>query len=117
MNKYEVYLYEVKTFLVGYEISAKNEGAALNKGLRAHKNFHPIEEKLIDIKAGQFYKCYLVESKVKKPKKKKAKSCDIDGSSYEYSHVACPSYPNCDEDPNGCRLGMGDDVEEYGMRD
>lgn len=35
----------------------------------------------------------------------------------EFNHVACPAYPNCDEDPNGCRACMGDDVEEYGMRD
>jgi len=43
----------------------------------------------------------------KKPKKKLKK----------FNHVACPAYPNCDEDPNGCRAYMGDDVEEYGMRD
>lgn len=35
----------------------------------------------------------------------------------KFNHVACPAYPNCDEDPMGCRLEMGDDVEEYGMRD
>lgn len=32
-------------------------------------------------------------------------------------HLACPSYPNCDEDPNRCRVLMGDDVEPYGNRD
>jgi hypothetical protein len=42
----------------------------------------------------------------RKPKKKQ-----------KFNHVSCPAYPNCDEDPNGCRLSMGDDVEEYGMRD
>lgn len=35
----------------------------------------------------------------------------------KFNHVACPAYPNCDEDPMGCRLECGDDVEEYGMRD
>lgn len=35
----------------------------------------------------------------------------------QFNHVGCPAYPNCDEDPNGCRLEMGNDVEEYGMRD
>lgn len=35
----------------------------------------------------------------------------------KFNHVSCPAYPNCDEDPNGCRACMGDDVEEYGMRD
>jgi hypothetical protein len=42
----------------------------------------------------------------RKPKKKQ-----------KFNHVSCPAYPNCDEDPNGCRVCMGDDVEEYGMRD
>lgn len=42
-----------------------------------------------------------------KPKKKQKK----------FNHVSCPAYPNCDEDPNGCRLCMGNNVEEYGMRD
>ena len=32
-------------------------------------------------------------------------------------HIGCFSWPNCDEDPNGCRLLMGDDVESYGYRD
>jgi len=35
----------------------------------------------------------------------------------EFNHAGCPSYPNCDIDPMGCREEMGDDVEEYGMRD
>ena len=33
------------------------------------------------------------------------------------SHLICPSYPNCDIDPNGCGVVMGDDVEWYGQRD
>jgi hypothetical protein len=33
------------------------------------------------------------------------------------SHLGCPSYPNCDLDPNGCRQISGDDVEYYGHRD
>jgi len=32
-------------------------------------------------------------------------------------HLVCPSWPNCDIDPNGCRVEMGDDVEWYGYRD
>jgi hypothetical protein len=32
-------------------------------------------------------------------------------------HVGCYSYPNCNIDPNGCCLMMGDDVEEYGFKD
>jgi hypothetical protein len=46
------------------------------------------------------------EVKTKKPKKEKADP-----------HLGCASWPNCDIDPLGCRLEMGDDVEEYGMRD
>lgn len=32
-------------------------------------------------------------------------------------HIACYSYPCCDEAPNGCKHVMGDDVEPYGHRD
>jgi hypothetical protein len=32
-------------------------------------------------------------------------------------HLGCPSYPNCDEAPLGCRVSMGDNVEWYGHRD
>jgi hypothetical protein len=32
-------------------------------------------------------------------------------------HLGCPSYPNCDIDPNGCNRIMGKDVEWYGHRD
>lgn len=32
-------------------------------------------------------------------------------------HLGCPSYPNCDIDPNGCRVRRGDEVEWYGHRD
>lgn len=35
----------------------------------------------------------------------------------EDRHIACPGYPNCDVDPMGCRVKMGDDVEWYGHRD
>lgn len=31
-------------------------------------------------------------------------------------HLGCPSYPNCDIDPNGCRRVMGASVEYYGHR-
>ena len=31
-------------------------------------------------------------------------------------HIACYSYPNCDEAPNGCSHVMGKDVEKYGHR-
>ena len=33
------------------------------------------------------------------------------------SHLICPSYPNCDESPLGCRILMGNDVEYYGAKD
>ena len=36
---------------------------------------------------------------------------------YVDPHIACYSYPNCDEAPNGCKHVMGDDVETYGHRD
>ena len=32
-------------------------------------------------------------------------------------HIGCPSWPNCDEAPLGCKLKMGDDVEWFGHRD
>ena len=32
-------------------------------------------------------------------------------------HLGCPSYPNCDEAPNGCSVVSGKDVEFYGHRD
>jgi hypothetical protein len=32
-------------------------------------------------------------------------------------HVACYSYPNCDEAPLGCCVRMGSNVEPYGFRD
>ena len=35
----------------------------------------------------------------------------------EDRHIACFSYPNCDVDPMGCRVKMGDAVEPYGHRD
>jgi hypothetical protein len=50
--------------------------------------------------------CMLEARKSKKSKKEQ-----------KFNHVSCPAYPNCDEDPNGCRLCMGNNVEEYGMRD
>lgn len=36
---------------------------------------------------------------------------------YHDPHIACYSYPNCDEAPMGCSVRMGDDVEQYGHRD
>jgi len=37
---------------------------------------------------------------------------------YEYDeHVGCYAYPNCDEDPLGCCIEMGDEVEMYGYRE
>ena len=36
---------------------------------------------------------------------------------YDEKHLGCYSYPNCDEGVGGCRVAMGDDVEEYGHRD
>ena len=32
-------------------------------------------------------------------------------------HIACFSYPNCDEAPLGCIAVMGSDVETYGNKD
>lgn len=32
-------------------------------------------------------------------------------------HIGCPAWPNCDLNPNGCSLKMGEDVEWYGHRD
>jgi hypothetical protein len=33
-------------------------------------------------------------------------------------HLGCPSYPNCDIDPNGCVRAVGiDNVEWYGHKD
>ena len=32
-------------------------------------------------------------------------------------HIACFSYPNCDEAPLGCIAVMGSDVEPYGNKD
>jgi len=45
-------------------------------------------------------------------KKKKKKRDFLD------RHLGCPSWPNCDIDPNGCihEVGM-DNVEWYGHRD
>lgn len=31
-------------------------------------------------------------------------------------HLGCPSYPNCDEEPMGCTVQSGRDVEWYGHR-
>ena len=43
-------------------------------------------------------------------KEEKEKEIDI--------HIGCPSWPNCDLDPNGCLIRMGiDNVEWYGYRD
>ena len=44
-----------------------------------------------------------------KPKKKKKEWID--------PHLGCPSYPECDEMPTGCRKIMGKDVEMFGYRD
>lgn len=33
------------------------------------------------------------------------------------SHLGCPSYPNCDESPLGCRILMQNNVEYYGAKD
>ncbi len=35
----------------------------------------------------------------------------------EDPHLSCYSYPNCDLAPTGCRVEMGDDVEEFGFKD
>ena len=32
-------------------------------------------------------------------------------------HLACYSYPNCDEAPMGCTVRMGSRAEPYGYRD
>ena len=116
MNRYEVTLYEIRTHLVTYEVLATKQEDALKKAIKSHKKSKPIENQLVDVKSGDITKCFLTESKVKMPTKKK-KKVGVDYGGYGYSHVACSSYPNCDIDPNGCRLAMGNDVEEYGMRD
>lgn len=36
---------------------------------------------------------------------------------YVDPHIACYSYPNCDEAPMGCRVMHGEDAEPYGHRD
>tara|TARA_R110002020_G_scaffold43870_2_gene126952 strand:- start:3044 stop:3550 length:507 start_codon:yes stop_codon:yes gene_type:complete len=36
---------------------------------------------------------------------------------YVDPHIACYSYPNCDEAPSGCNHIMGQDAEPYGHRD
>ena len=44
----------------------------------------------------------------------------IEDNGYECDedrHIGCYSYPNCDIDPNGCCILMGDDAEQYGHRD
>lgn len=32
-------------------------------------------------------------------------------------HIGCFSWPNCEDDPLGCYVVMGKDVETYGHRD
>jgi hypothetical protein len=44
-------------------------------------------------------------------KRKKDKEEKID------RHVGCPAWPNCDINPNGCSVLMGNAVEWYGHRD
>jgi hypothetical protein len=48
-------------------------------------------------------------------------NADVEGETDELyddsAHLGCPSYPNCDIDPNGCSVVMGKDVEWYGHRD
>ncbi len=34
----------------------------------------------------------------------------------DVEHLSCPSYPNCDIDPMGCRVQYGN-PEEYGHRE
>ena len=120
MNRYEMHTIEIQTNYVIYEVLARDMESALKKVQKQAKKGKPIEKKALsyDVDISKM-KAYLVETKVKMPSKKKKKASGYDGddSSYSYSHVACSSYPNCDIDPNGCRISMGDDVEEYGMRD
>lgn len=35
----------------------------------------------------------------------------------DFRHLGCPAYPCCEDNPNGCSVVMGDDVEWYGHRD
>jgi len=35
----------------------------------------------------------------------------------EDEHIGCYAYPNCDEDPLGCCIEMGGEVETYGHKD
>ena len=35
---------------------------------------------------------------------------------FHEDHLSCPSYPNCDEGPQGCRV-FTLDVELYGQKD
>jgi hypothetical protein len=117
MNRYEVYLYETRKYLVSYEVLATKQEVALKKVLKGSKNLEPIETQFIETNARELRKFYLVETKVKREKPPKKSFGRGDNVVYQYSHVACPGYPNCDEDPMGCRIYMGDNVEEYGMRD
>jgi len=118
MNRYEMHTIEIQTNYVIYEILARDMKSAVKKVKKEAKKGNPSEKKVLgyDLDLSKA-KIYLVETKVKVPRKKAVEHFDGDESSYNYSHVACPSYPNCDMDPMGCRLAMGDNVEEYGMRD
>jgi len=39
---------------------------------------------------------------------------DIEADDQLDEHFFCPSYPNCDLDPNGCFIISGEDAELYG---
>jgi len=32
------------------------------------------------------------------------------------NHLGCPAYPNCDENPIGCRILQGENVEMFGHK-
>jgi hypothetical protein len=120
MNRYEVYLYEIRKYSMVYEVLANNQESAIKKAAKSYKKNKPVEDRLVGVDATEPYKCYLIETKVKRPVKKQKPKKHLghdDNVIYHYSHVSCPGYPNCDISPMGCRLAMGDDVEEYGMRD
>jgi hypothetical protein len=34
----------------------------------------------------------------------------------EDKHIGCPSWPNCDLAPGGCKIESGEDVEWYGWK-
>ena len=115
MNRYELHIMAQETSYLIFEVEAKDGDSAIKQLNKKIMQTDPLERKVLNIDfQKEQSKVYLVETNIKKARKKKS---GVDYGGNGYSHVACPSYPNCDLGPMGCRLAMGDEVEEYGMRD